>query len=202
MPAWRALAEQAQLSDLLRTEGCMYFYREKMPSKSGEWGLVCETNWGVRQEWLTRAEVAILEPGLPPTAGGLYFKDAAHIVDPAVLTSRLAAAAQSNGASFQRARVQRLEPLNRGQIRLACDDRIVEARFVVIAAGAWSRPLARQVGGNILSIRNAATMSNLPWTLFRSGGPSARLILAFISRRWKVVCGSRDRSSLAGSPRR
>ena len=99
-------------------------------------------------------------------------------------------------------RVQRLEPLNRGQIRLTCDDRIVEARFVVIAAGAWSRPLARQVGDNILSIRNAATMSNLPWTLFRSGGPSARLILAFISRRWKVVCGSRDRSSLAGSPRR
>jgi D-hydroxyproline dehydrogenase len=149
MPAWCALAEQAQLSHLLRREGCLYFYREKMPSKNSEWGARLRDELGVRQEWLTPAEVANLEPTLPPTAGGLFFRDAAHIVDPAVLTSRLAAAAESNGAAFQRARVQRLEPLNGGRIRLTCNDRIVEAGFVVIAAGAWSRPLARQVGENI-----------------------------------------------------
>jgi D-amino-acid dehydrogenase len=34
MPVWRELAEQARLSDLLRYEGCLYFYRGKMPGRS------------------------------------------------------------------------------------------------------------------------------------------------------------------------
>ena len=56
---------------------------------------------------------------------------------------------ESLGASFQRARVERLEPQSEGKIRLSCGDRFVEARTVVLAAGAWSRSLAVQVGDKI-----------------------------------------------------
>jgi D-hydroxyproline dehydrogenase len=72
MPAWRALAEQARLSDLLRYEGCLYFYRGKMPQKDSEWGARLRNELSVRQEWLTSAEVAKLEPALPRAAGGLF----------------------------------------------------------------------------------------------------------------------------------
>ena len=149
MPAWRALADQARLSDLFRDDGCLYFYREKAPEKDREWGARLRDELGVRQEWLTSAEVAKLEPALPPAAGGLFFPDAAHIVDPSALARRLAAAAQAKSAAFQRARVARLEPQQNGQIRLACGDGIVEARTVVLAAGAWSRTLALQGGEDI-----------------------------------------------------
>src|SRR6202022_3643786 len=149
MPAWRALAEQARLSDLLRYEGCLYFYREKMPQKDSEWGARLRNELGVRQEWLTPAEVARLEPALPRGAGGLFFPDAAHTIDPAVMTRRLAAAAEAKGASFERARVDRLEPQDRGRIRLMCRDRTIEAHTVVPAAGAWAQPLAKQGGGVI-----------------------------------------------------
>jgi glycine/D-amino acid oxidase-like deaminating enzyme len=149
MPAWRALAEQAQLTDLLRYEGCLYFYRGKMPQKDSEWGARLQNELGVRQEWLTSAEVARLEPALPRSAGGLFFLDAAHTIDPAVMTRRLAAAADAKGASFERTRVDRLEPQDSGRIRLICRDRTIEAHTVVLAAGAWSQSLAEQGGEDI-----------------------------------------------------
>ncbi len=147
MPAWRALAEQARLSDLLRYEGCLYFYRGKVPQKDGEWAARLRNELGVRQEWLTSEEVATLEPALPRAAGGLFFPDAAHTIDPAVMTRRLAA--EAKGASFERARVDRLEPQDSGRIRLVCRDRTIEAHTAVLAAGAWSQSLAEQGGDAI-----------------------------------------------------
>lgn len=149
MPTWRELAEQARLSDLLRHEGCLYLYRGKMPREDGEWGARLRNELGVRQERLTSEEVARLEPALPRASGGILFPDAAHIVDPAAMTSRLAAAATAKGALFERARVGRLEPQDGGRIRLTCRDRTIEAHTVVLAAGAWSRDLAEQAGEDI-----------------------------------------------------
>lgn len=149
MPTWRELAEQARLSDLLRHEGCLYLYRGKMPREDGEWGARLRNELGVRQERLTSEEVARLEPALPRASGGILFPDAAHIVDPAAMTSRLAAAATAKGALFERARVDRLEPQDGGRIRLTCRDRTIEAHTVVLAAGAWSRDLAEQAGEDI-----------------------------------------------------
>ncbi|MGY8661407.1 FAD-dependent oxidoreductase [Bradyrhizobium sp. UFLA05-109] len=149
MPTWRELAEQARLSDLLRYEGCLYLYRGKMPREGDEWGARLRNELGVRHERLTSEEVARLEPALPPTAGGIFFPDAAHTIDPAALTSRLAAAATARGASFQRAYVDRLEPQDGGRIRLMCRDRTIDAHTVVLAAGAWSRSLAEQGGEDI-----------------------------------------------------
>ncbi|WP_439404801.1 NAD(P)/FAD-dependent oxidoreductase [Bradyrhizobium sp. DASA03076] len=149
MPAWRELAEQAQLADLLRYEGCLYLYRGKMPRDDSEWGARLRNELGVRQQRLTADEVARLEPALPRAAGGIFFPDAAHTVDPAALTGRLASAAAAKGAVFERARVDRLRPQEGGRIHLVCGDRAIEARSVVLAAGAWSRDLAAQAGDDI-----------------------------------------------------
>jgi glycine/D-amino acid oxidase-like deaminating enzyme len=149
MPASRELFDQAEISDLLRNEGCLYLYRDKVPAQGAEWSDRLRDEMGVRQQRLTAAEVAALEPALPPMAGGLFFPDASHIDDPTALTKRLAEAARSRGASFQRARVERLEPQSDRKIRLTCSDRIVEAHTVVLAAGAWSRSLARDAGDDI-----------------------------------------------------
>jgi glycine/D-amino acid oxidase-like deaminating enzyme len=147
--AWNDLAAQAGVSELIRYEGCLYVYRDKAPAKNGDWAARLRDELGVRQEWLTSNDVARLEPALPRAAGGLFFPDAAHFVDPPMLTRRLAAAAQSHGASFQRARVERIDPNVSGPFRLGCGNVIIEAPKVVLAAGAWSRGLARQVGDEV-----------------------------------------------------
>ena len=149
MPAWHELSEEAGLSDLLRPEGCLYVYRQGLPTSHRDWGTSLREELGVRQEWLTSTEVANLEPGLPSVACGLFFPDAVHTVDPALLSARLAAKAKSYGASFQRTAVEGLEPRSGGDLRLTCRDCKVDAHSVVLAAGAWSRALARQAGETI-----------------------------------------------------
>ncbi|MGV7217853.1 NAD(P)/FAD-dependent oxidoreductase [Bradyrhizobium sp. UFLA05-112] len=147
---WHDLADQADVSDLIRDEGCLYIYREKPPPKNSDWAAQLREELGVKQEWLTSEDVARLEPALPRVAAGLFFPDAAHIVDPPELTRRLSDAARFHGASFQRVRVERIEPQVSGRFRLVCRDLAIEARKVVLAAGAWSRTLARQVGDEVL----------------------------------------------------
>jgi D-hydroxyproline dehydrogenase len=149
MPAWRELAEHAELSDLIRANGCLYLFRARVPDDKGSWSFRLRGELGVRQERLSAADVAKLEPSLPPAAGGLFFPDAAHILDPAVLTKRLAAAAQTQGAVFIRAKGERLEPRDGGVIRVPFGDRAVDAQTAILAAGAWSRSLARSVGDDI-----------------------------------------------------
>src|SRR6202011_4399343 len=73
MPLWRELAEQARISDLLRYEGCLYFYRGKMPREDSECSARLRNELGVREQRLTPEEVARLEPALPPAAGGVFF---------------------------------------------------------------------------------------------------------------------------------
>ena len=147
--AWHDLAVQAEVSDLIRNQGCLYVYRDKAPVKNGDWAARLRDELGVRQEWLTSDDVARLEPALPRAAGGLFFPEASHFVDPPMLTRRLAAAAQAHGASFQRAHVERIEPKVSGSFQLSCSDLEIEARKVVLAAGAWSRTLAQQVGDEV-----------------------------------------------------
>jgi D-hydroxyproline dehydrogenase len=147
--AWHDLAAQADVSDLIRNEGCLYVYRDKAPAKNGDWAARLRDELGVRQELLTSDDVARLEPALPRAAGGLFFPEASHFIDPPMLTRRLATAAQSHGASFQRTRVERVEPQASGAFRLHCSDLAIEAQKVVLAAGAWSRQLARQVGDEV-----------------------------------------------------
>ena len=66
VPAWRELAAQAQLDDLLRHEGCLYVYRNSVPK--ADWGDALRTELGIRQQHVSPGEVASLEPALPPVA--------------------------------------------------------------------------------------------------------------------------------------
>ena len=146
LPAWREIAAEAGLSDLLRTNGCLYLFRRESDFAAAAWAQALRAELGVRQEVLTPAEVAALEPGLPSMTGrGLYFPDAMHVIDPAALTLGLLEAAKARGADVRRARVTRLEIGDR-RIRLSGPELSLEAANVVIAAGAWSKPLARQAG--------------------------------------------------------
>ncbi len=79
---------------------------------------------------------------------GVFFPDAAHIVDPPEMLSRLRTAAGARGMRSLTARIQSLQPY-RDKIKLNAPGVSVDTNRVIIAAGAWSRPLARQAGDHI-----------------------------------------------------
>jgi len=146
LPAWEEMAAEAEASNLLRRDGCLYLFQRASDLARAGWGQALRATLGVHQQRLTPAEVAALEPGLPLIeGGGVYFPDAMHVSGPATLMRRLLAAAEARGAGVRRARVTGLA-LHGGRVRLDGPGLALDAETVLIAAGAWSRPLARQAG--------------------------------------------------------
>jgi glycine/D-amino acid oxidase-like deaminating enzyme len=93
-------------------------------------------------ERLDAAGVAAEEPGLAPgMAGGLLLAEGRRS-DPGALAAAAAAEARAAGADIRNhVEVKRL--LRRGVVT---DAGRIDAAMVVLAAGAWSRPLARMLG--------------------------------------------------------
>jgi D-amino-acid dehydrogenase len=101
-------------------------------------------------EALEPADARRLEPALSGRiAGALLHRGDAHC-DPGAFTDALLAAAESHGAEVRRgAEVTRLR---RSENRVACvetSDGSLSAGTVVLAAGAWTARLARQVGAYV-----------------------------------------------------
>lgn len=149
LSAWHELAEAVHARDLLRVNGCLYVFPDQSAFSAADWDRAQRTAGGIGQRVLTPAEVAAMEPGLTDVRGpGVLFPDAAHVVDPSELLRRLHIAAAARGVRAHAGRIDRLRSGPAG-IRLSGPGITVDADRVVIAAGAWSRPLARQAGDHI-----------------------------------------------------
>ena len=136
----------------MRREGCLYLYREAPSPDDFDFGL--RARHGVRQEVLSPAEVARLEPALAPLGRhGVFFPEAMHIDSPALLMQRMATDARRQGALHWRAQAVGLKADGPGvKLELQAADgapQSVRARRVVIAAGAHSLALARQAGESV-----------------------------------------------------
>lgn len=119
---------------------------------------------GTHVEWLDGAAARALEPSLAAAVRAAVLIREDHRVDSAALGAALLHAAASAGTTVRRERARRL--LSRGARATGVETdggAIVEADFVVLAAGAWSggldglpRPLpVRPVRGQMLALRPA-----------------------------------------------
>lgn len=149
MPAWEQMAAAAGIADLLRRNGCLYLFNDPQAVAPTQWAQAVRRDLGVRQEVLTPTEVAALEPNLPPLEGrGLFFPGSMHVSDPGAVMRGLFAAAEGHGVVHRRARVTGIAATP-GGVHLTGPDLATDVKKLVIAAGARSKPLARQAGNNI-----------------------------------------------------
>lgn len=146
---WRDLAMASGAADLIHRNGSLYVFPDAAALTDDAWARERRAAGGVRQVIVGPAEIAALEPALAGGRGqGIFFPDAAHIVDPTDMLCRLREAAAAAGVRFGSGRIDVLQSEAVG-IRLTGPDLAVIGGAVVIAAGAWSRPLARQAGDTI-----------------------------------------------------
>jgi len=105
---------------------------------------------GIESQALQGAELAEFQPGLAPRfTHGIYVSDWRNIDDPLTYTQDVARQASALGVRQVTGTVIGLAPCPAGgRVNLA-DGSVLEARHVVIAAGAWSHQLARQLGESI-----------------------------------------------------
>ncbi len=145
---WDDLALRVEGAGILQRRGCLYLYETPQALTAAEAEMARRRALGVEVELIGPERLAELEPGLPPGMGGAaFFPGATFLDDPGRMMGLIA------GKVLERARhlQARAEKLTRGP-----DGVIIEgpglhlhARRVVIAAGAHSGALARQVGDRI-----------------------------------------------------
>ncbi|MGO4907613.1 NAD(P)/FAD-dependent oxidoreductase [Pseudorhodobacter sp. W20_MBD10_FR17] len=149
LPGWDALASEIGGEDLMRRQGCMYLFETQAGFRGAQNDLAFRRSLGVSVEMLNGDELAAMEPGLPPVEGGAaYFPRAVFFTDPGAMVGRLEAAARAAGVQFVTARVDGLTR-SAGQVQLTGVGLDLQAKRVVIAAGAHSKALARAAGDRV-----------------------------------------------------
>ncbi|WP_071797091.1 NAD(P)/FAD-dependent oxidoreductase [Natronohydrobacter thiooxidans] len=146
--SWKELAAQISGQDLLKPLGSLYLFETEADRR----GTRFETYraHGVAVEEISRAELGQLQPGLPEGIGlgAAFFPNTITLDDPGQMLRRLRVAVTAAGVERIAARVTRLKR-GKGQVTLRGEGLHLNARRVVIAAGAWSRAFAAQAGDRV-----------------------------------------------------
>ena len=102
---------------------------------------------GVPLELVGQEQLHEIEPALSPDfKAAVLMKGQARALDPGGVGKALAKKAKRMGAMFQRGGVRRIQPNSEGGWTLHTDGGELEAKRVVIAAGAWSARLLAPLG--------------------------------------------------------
>lgn len=147
--AWEPLVADAGANDLIVRNGALYFYRDPKSWRRDRANIRYRDELGVEQQILDAEAIRDLEPALADhTAGGVFFPGALHIRDPLTLIQRLADAVRQHGGRIARRTALSLSA-EAHYATVATDRGNLRAKRVVIAAGAWSGPLAAAVGDRV-----------------------------------------------------
>jgi len=149
LPAWLSRADKAGLRGHIHRRGALYTYRD--PGDTAALRRLAERQRaaGIGVDLLPSQDLRQMEPALKDCfAGAAFHPDAAHISDPLALTMALFDGALARGARFEKAEVVAIsagaQPVLSGR-----DGWQHGADRVVLAAGAWSKPLAALLGDMI-----------------------------------------------------
>ena len=146
--AYGPLLEHAGAQDLVRRSGCLYVYSSRETANQWKWGMDLRRRLGVDLRDVEEEELVELEPDLRGKFRfGLLAPENGSTLDPSKLVKALHAQCVHDGAATLKASVTgfvrsgarvREVKLDTGAT-LACDG-------VVLAGGAWSGSLARELG--------------------------------------------------------
>lgn len=153
LPAWeRRLSRLGLLDRHLRRRGYLYVWGDKSDFRAAQRGWIADQRAaGIPVEILAdTAAVRRLEPAFGgATVGGAYYPTGCHVDNPAAVSKALGEAALARGARLVEREVARLAPIE-GGVEVRLDDATTAAfDLAVVAAGAWSRPLAGMLGDSV-----------------------------------------------------
>lgn len=145
------LIERAGAQALVRRSGCLYVYSSREVAARWKWGMDLRRGLGVELVDIEGDELAALEPDLKGSFRfGMLAPENGSTVDPSALVKAIHAQCLRDGASHERQRVTGFESRASEVRALRLEDgRRLAIDGVVVAAGAWSGPLARALGARV-----------------------------------------------------
>jgi D-amino-acid dehydrogenase len=148
-PAYDALLREAGARELIRHTGWLKLFSTESSFRHMDEECRLMREHGVGFETLDAHEIRQLEPGLAPIfARGLFFPDCAQVVNPKRLVATLARAFAGDGGLILREAATGFD-LAQGRRAVVTAGARHPADAIVLAAGAWSRPLAAMLGARV-----------------------------------------------------
>ncbi len=147
--AHRELITLARAEDLVRPVGWLKVFETEAGFAHTQYERDVMGGHGVRYDVLGADEIRQLEPSLARHyVKGLFQPDSAFVASPHRLVQAYVTQYQQFGGTIAQERVRGVQPIETG-VRLDCELGFRTFDAAVIAAGAWSKELARQVGDRI-----------------------------------------------------
>ncbi len=148
VPMLRDLDMESQL----HRDGALTLYETEATYQAEQKNWQLKRELGVAWRDVSAEELAALEPGLAPIfKRAIMIEDWSTVDDPKAIVEGLRRYAQRHGARLLEAKAAHLavDQLARPAV-VTADGQRIEADRVVVAAGAWSQPLAASIGDRIL----------------------------------------------------
>lgn len=147
---WKPLAAWAGVPELVVERGYAWAYESEAAFQGDAFGRRLRVERGVQLEVLTGGAIRELEPGLSPAVTHLvYMPQQGHCPNPLRLSQALAARLRADGARFHAHRALDFRFVDGKVAAVVTDAGDVAADAVVIAAGAFSKPLAAKLGSPV-----------------------------------------------------
>ena len=147
-PRWEELASRIGGAQILQRRGCLYIYETAQGFQAAQADIAFRKTIGISAEMISPQALAAMEPALPDVAGGAtFFPKAVFLSDPGQMVQLLAEHVLEQ-ATFVQAAATELHR-NAGGVQIRGAGFQLQARKVVIAAGAHSRALARAAGDRV-----------------------------------------------------
>ncbi len=148
-PAWRDLVERTGTREFVVERGWLKVYESRAAFDATAKVRALYDRHGGRYEILDADEIRQMEPAVAPVfTRGLYFPEFDSLTDPLRVVRAFAADFVGRGGRLVTGEVTGFE-LSARPRTIRVGDGGVEADAIVLAAGAWSRGLARQLGGDV-----------------------------------------------------
>lgn len=148
--AHRSLLDAAGPQDIVKPVGWLKIYRDDAALADTAFDRELLDRYGLRYEVLDAGALQELEPGLTREyTRAIFYPDSAFASTPFSLTQHYLRAFFERGGLLVREQARGFEMASTGPGLLVTDRGRYSLDQVVIAAGAWSRPLARELGSRV-----------------------------------------------------
>ena len=150
LSALEPLIDEAQGHDLIRKNGTLYLYGSEAGFIKAKPDIDLRLSNGIPVTQLKKAEISDLEPHLKPLyERGLFFENAQQLLSPLSLLQRMAESVIAKGGKIITNKALGIERISAEELKVQLQGTTLLADKVVVAAGAWSKSLARQIGDKV-----------------------------------------------------
>jgi D-amino-acid dehydrogenase len=144
------LIEGADAAQWVDHNGLMMVFESEAAFEGAAYALDLRRRNGVHMDILDGNEARQMEPALARSViRAVSLPDVSRTIDPFRLTSALVRDFQRRGGEIVNAEVRGFEIGSEGPTKILTDRGPIDVEQVVLAAGVWSRPLARQLGTSV-----------------------------------------------------